>query len=113
MVSNTIEVEVVYPLANEQKVFSVSLEQGATVEQAIHLSGVEKYYPDVDFSALKVGIYSRIVKRSELLENGQRVELYRPLIADPKDVRRQRAAKAVEEGRANKTTGAKTVNKDR
>ncbi|GLP95018.1 RnfH family protein [Paraferrimonas sedimenticola] len=105
--ATNIKVEVVYPLPHEQRIFKVELAEGATALDAIKASGIEEYYPEVDFASHKLGIFSRLIKPTEVLESGQRVEIYRPLIADPKDVRRQRAAKAVAEGRANATTGAR------
>ncbi|WP_306302234.1 RnfH family protein [Shewanella marina] len=52
------------------------------------------FFPDIDIDTAKLGIYSRVVKPSEVLQRGDRVEIYRPLIADPKDVRRRRAEQA-------------------
>ena len=72
----------------------MTLEEGATVEQAIHASGLLALRTDIDLAKNKVGIYSRPVKLTDVLSDGDRVEIYRPLIADPKDLRRQRAEKA-------------------
>ena len=104
---NKIRIEVVYPLPKEQRVFTVDVESGATAQQAIEASGILDYYPEIDLSKLKIGIYSQLVKLDVVLEDQQRIEIYRPLIADPKELRKQRAQKAKDEGRANKTTGSK------
>ncbi|SNY78851.1 RnfH family protein [Enterobacter sp. CC120223-11] len=92
--SADISVEVVYALPEKQYLQKVSLAEGATVEQAIAASGIMKLRPEIDLSSNKVGIWSRAVKLHDEVHNGDRVEIYRPLIADPKALRRQRAEKA-------------------
>ncbi|NIF21048.1 MULTISPECIES: RnfH family protein [Pantoea] len=92
-----IAVEVVYALPEKQYLQSVKLEQGSTVEQAIVASGLLRLRKDIDLSVNKVGIYSRPVKLSDVVEEGDRVEIYRPLIADPKELRRQRAERSASE----------------
>lgn len=92
--SAKIAVEVAYALPEKQYLRRVTLEEGATVEQAIHASGLLALRTDIDLAKNKVGIYSRPVKLTDVLSDGDRVEIYRPLIADPKELRRQRAEKA-------------------
>ncbi len=87
-------VEVVYALPERQYLRTVKLESGSTVEQAILGSGLLELRPDIDLKSNKVGIYSRPVKLSDFLEDGDRVEIYRPLIADPKELRRLRAERS-------------------
>lgn len=89
-----IVVEVVYALPEKQYLQKVRLPEGATVEQAIIASGLPELRTDIDLTKNKVGIYSRPVKLHEQVHNGDRVEIYRPLIADPKALRRQRAEKS-------------------
>ncbi|MRS17310.1 RnfH family protein [Enterobacteriaceae bacterium RIT691] len=89
-----ISVEVVYALPEKQYLQKVSLEEGATVEQAIAASGLTRLRADIDLSQNKVGIWSRAVKLQDTVHDGDRVEIYRPLIADPKALRRQRAEKS-------------------
>lgn len=89
-----IMVEVVYALPEKQYLQKVRLPEGATVEQAIIASGLPELRTDIDLTKNKVGIYSRPVKLHEQVHNGDRVEIYRPLIADPKALRRQRAEKS-------------------
>lgn len=96
--SHKISVEVAYALPQKQYLQRVSLDEGATVEQAIIASGLLTLRDDIDLSQNKVGIYSRAVKLQDIVQDGDRVEIYRPLIADPKELRRQRAEKS-----ANKT----------
>ncbi|AAM86627.1 RnfH family protein [Yersinia pestis] len=89
-----IRVEVVYALSERQYLRTVSLVVGSTVEDAIKASGLLELRPDIDLEKNKVGIYSRPVKLGDKLNDGDRVEIYRPLIADPKELRRQRAEQA-------------------
>ncbi len=92
--SAKISVEVVYALPEKQYLQKVSLAEGATVEQAIAASGLIRLRPEIDLASNKVGIWSRAVKLQDEVHDGDRVEIYRPLIADPKALRRQRAEKA-------------------
>lgn len=89
-----IVVEVVYALPEKQYLRSVKLEEGSTVEQAISASGLLELRRDIDLASNKIGIYSRPVKLNDPLADGDRVEIYRPLIADPKEMRRQRAERS-------------------
>ncbi len=89
-----ITVEVAYALPEKQYLRRVTLDAGATVEQAINASGLLALRTDIDLAKNKVGVYSRPVKLTDALSDGDRVEIYRPLIADPKELRRQRAEKA-------------------
>lgn len=87
-------VEVAYALPEKQYLQRVTLEEGATVEEAIRASGLLELRTDIDLAKNKVGIYSRSVKLTDMVQDGDRVEIYRPLIADPKVLRRQRAEKS-------------------
>lgn len=89
-----IVVEVAYALPQKQYLQRVTLEEGATVEQAILASGILTLRDDIDLAKNKVGIYSRPVKLQDVVQDSDRVEIYRPLIADPKELRRQRAEKS-------------------
>ncbi len=90
--SPEIQVEVVYALPEHQYLRRVTLPLGATLEQAIVASGLLELRPDIDLQKNKLGIYSRPAKAGDEVHDGDRVEIYRPLIADPKELRRQRAA---------------------
>ncbi|NQZ49823.1 MAG: RnfH family protein [Moritella sp.] len=107
MVSTKINVEVIYALPKEQITFTASVEQGATAQQAIEASGILAKYPEIELNENKLGIYSRLIKLDTVLQAGERVEIYRPLIADPKEMRKRRAVKAKEEGRLHEKTGQK------
>ena len=91
-----ITVEVVYALPDKQYQLYVKVEQGSTVEQAINASGLLELRWEIDLSSNKVGVYSRPVKLDDVINEGDRIEIYRPLIADPKELRRQRAERAAE-----------------
>ena len=91
-----IAVEVVYALPEKQYLYSVKVAEGSTVEQAILASGLLELRTDIDLAKNKVGIYSRAVKLHDVVQSGDRIEIYRPLIADPKELRRQRAERATQ-----------------
>ncbi|WP_342323960.1 RnfH family protein [Kosakonia sp. BYX6] len=92
--SGKIAVEVAYALPEKQYLQRVKLDEGATVEEAIRASGLLELRSDIDLTVNKVGIFSRPVKLHDSVNDGDRVEIYRPLIADPKELRRQRAERA-------------------
>lgn len=100
-------VDIIYALPHQQKIISVMLTPGASFMDAVRLSNIITFFPDIDLDTIKLGSFSRQVKPDDVVKPGERVEIYRPLIADPKDVRRMRAEKAKDEGRINKITGAK------
>lgn len=93
-----IVVEVVYALADQQKLLRLSLPHGTTVRQAVLQSGMQLHFPELDLLDSPLGIFGKAVSKPEerVLEEGERVEIYRPLLADPKEVRKQRAAKAAQ-----------------
>ncbi|WXL26918.1 RnfH family protein [Ectopseudomonas mendocina] len=98
MDKRTIVVEVVYALADKQKLLSLNVPYGTTVRQAALMSGMDSHFPDLDLLNSPLGIFGKAVTKADerVLEEGERVEIYRPLIADPKEVRKQRAAKAAQ-----------------
>ncbi len=89
-----IQVEVVYALPEKQYLRTVRIPEGSTVEQAIAASGLTTLRRDINLSENKVGIFSRAVKLHDEVSDGDRVEIYRPLLADPKELRRQRAERS-------------------
>jgi putative ubiquitin-RnfH superfamily antitoxin RatB of RatAB toxin-antitoxin module len=107
MSSELINVEVAYALPTKQSLVSIAIDKNATVEEAIQASNLLTEYPDIDLSKTKVGVWSRVVRLKDTLIDGDRIEIYRGLIADPKEIRKRRAEKAKEEGRADKVTGGK------
>lgn len=88
-----IEVEVVYAKPEEQMLVALKVAEGATIEQTIQASGLVNRFPEIDFSLNRVGIFGGACSLDQTVKHADRVEIYRPLIHDPKDARRQRAAK--------------------
>ena len=86
-------VEVAYALPDKQSVISLEVEEGITLKEAIQASGILETYDQIDLTRDKVGIFSKFAKLDTVLRERDRVEIYRPLIADPKKVRKERAAK--------------------
>ena len=95
--NSTIRVEVAYARPDQQIIIPVELPAGATLEQAIIQSRMLEQFPELDLKTAKVGVFGKLGKLSATLRNGDRVEIYRPLIADPKELRRQRAEKKNDE----------------
>ncbi|MGO4998242.1 RnfH family protein [Oceanisphaera sp. W20_SRM_FM3] len=102
-----IQVEVVYALPYKQVVLSLNVAASSDVQQVIAQSGILQQFPEIDLDTNMVGVFGRQVKLNSPLRAGDRVEIYRPLLADPKDIRRRRAEQAKEEGRADKVTGGR------
>lgn len=90
--AETIKVDVCYALADKQDVVTVTLPAGATVIAALEASGLLGKYPEIDVKKNKFGVWNKLSKVDNTLRDRDRVEIYRPLIADPKEVRKQRAA---------------------
>lgn len=86
-----ITVEVVCAMPERQVLRRVDLPAGSSVIQAVEQSGILEELPEVPFDPSRLGIFSRRVAADELLQDGDRVEIYRPLTLDPKDARRRRA----------------------
>lgn len=102
MMSDSIHVEVCYALRDRQEIVQLRLPAGSTVQRAVDASGLLQKHPEIDLAkANKLGVFARLVKADTVLRDKDRVEIYRPLIADPKEVRRKRA----EEGKAMKKGG--------
>jgi len=87
-----IQVEVAYALPHEQIVRVVEGEPGMTVREAIERSGILELHPEIDLTRAKVGVFGKVTRLDAVLYPGDRVEIYRPLIADPKEARKKRAA---------------------
>ena len=99
--ADEIQVEVAYALPDQQVILTLNVPVGTNVEESIKRSGILERFPEIDLTQNKVGVFSKLTKLDALLRNKDRVEIYRPLIADPKEVRRKRA----EEGKAMKKGG--------
>ena len=90
--ADRIPVEVAYALPEKQVILKLMVAPDATLESAIRASGILEQFPDIDLASSKVGVFGKPGKLDETLRAGDRVEIYRPLIADPKEVRKKRAA---------------------
>ena len=90
--SEQFEVEVAYAGPEQQDILQVEVDQGTTLRQAIERSGILNHFPEIDLAVNKVGVFGKLAKLDDALRPRDRVEIYRPLIADPKEVRKQRAA---------------------
>ena len=93
----TIAIEVAYASTNQSWLIPVEVEEGTTVQQAIASSGILQQYPDINLQTNKVGLFSKIVALDVPVRAGDRIEIYRPLVLDPKEARRLRAEKAKQE----------------
>lgn len=96
-----IMIEVAYALPKQQLIVPVNVAEGTTAEAAVIASGIIEKFPEIDLSVNKLGIFGKLVKPDTTLRHLDRVEIYRSLIADPKEVRRLRAA----EGKVMKKGG--------
>ena len=90
--ADSMPVEDAYALPERQLILKLDVAPDATLEQAIHASGMLEKFPEIDLGSNKVGVFGKLAKLDDKLHPGDRVEIYRPLIADPKEVRKKRAA---------------------
>jgi putative ubiquitin-RnfH superfamily antitoxin RatB of RatAB toxin-antitoxin module len=101
MSDEKIYVELVYALPAEQLLLKSEVPKGTTIAEAVKLSGILDKFPEIDVEKGKFGIFGKLSKTDTVLRERDRIEIYRPLIADPKEVRRKRA----EEGKVMKKGG--------
>ena len=87
-----LNIEVCYAQAESQAVVKLKLPAGSTLLQALEASGLLAKHPEIDLKKNKFGIWNKLSKPDAVLRERDRIEIYRPLIADPKEVRKQRAA---------------------
>lgn len=87
-----IDVEIAYARPDAQVILKLRVPRGTTLEQAVRQSGMLERFPDIDLAKHRLGVFGKLNKPDAALRTGDRVEIYRPLIADPKEVRKQRAA---------------------
>ena len=92
MAAQRLQLEVAFAREDDQALLAVEGAKGMTVREAIERSGILKRFPEIDLEINKVGIFGRLVTLEQALDTGDRVEIYRPLIADPKAQRKKRAA---------------------
>jgi putative ubiquitin-RnfH superfamily antitoxin RatB of RatAB toxin-antitoxin module len=99
--NQNITVEVAYALPHRQLIIPLQVSPESTAEQAIQVSGILAKFPEIDLNQNQIGIFGKLTRLDTVLRHMDRVEIYRPLIADPKEVRKQRA----EEGKIMKKGG--------
>lgn len=99
--ADSIQVEIAYAKPARQELVELKLPSGSTIQQAVEASGLLQRHPEIELAKAKVGIYGKLARLDTALRDKDRVEIYRPLIADPKEVRKQRAA----EGKVMKKGG--------
>lgn len=105
----TLHVEVVYALAHRQLIVALEVPAGATVREAALLSGLDKHFEGLDLAACPLGIFGDVVDPNRTAVEGDRIELYRPLQVDPKEVRRRLAAEGRSMGAARDQDSASTT----
>lgn len=88
---NNIVVEVAYATAQKQKIITVETTQQSSLKSVVKISGITQFFDDIDLDNCDLGIFGKMVASNYELVDGDRIEIYRPLIADPKEIRRQRA----------------------
>ena len=91
--TNMLTVKVVYALPDKFWSITVQLPSNATIEQAIQSSDILKHCPEINWNVNRVGIFGQLATLDTQLQDNDRIEIYRPLTADPKTARRLRAAK--------------------
>ncbi len=91
-------VEVVYATPGRQRLIALTVTPGATVAEVIETSGILREFPEIDLRVNRVGIFGQLARLGDAVQAGDRVEIYRPLQADPKEARRQRARRAGKRG---------------
>jgi uncharacterized protein len=98
MVESLVEIEVVYAAVGRQVLLKVAVAAGSTLRAALLSSGIGTEFPELDLASCPLGIFGKVVSDpdSRAVQAGDRIEIYRPLLADPKEVRRLRAAKAAQ-----------------
>ncbi|MCW5589018.1 MAG: RnfH family protein [Legionellales bacterium] len=88
-----INIEIVYDNVERQEFIGLKIPAGTTAEEAIIQSGIIERFPELSLATLCVGIFSKKINLNHVLQSGDRIEIYRPLLIDPKQARRVRARK--------------------
>lgn len=107
VMSDKIKVEVCYALPEKQTLLQLEVDKNFSVGDVIERSGVLELHAEIDLNSNKVGVFSKLARLTDTLHDGDRIEIYRPLLIDPKEVRKQRALKAKQEAQ-KETTKAET-----
>jgi uncharacterized protein len=89
--SKMIHIEIAYGGLNHQKIYALDVEEGITIQEALHLSTLSHDFPEVDLAQCKVGVFAKRKTLTDVVQEGDRIEVYRPLLIDPKEARRKKA----------------------
>ena len=95
MQDEKIHIEIAYATPQRQLILEQDIDPGTSPRQAVIDSIIDQHFPEIDKQDCDIGIFGKAIRPDHQLENGDRIEIYRPLIADPKEVRRQRAAQGL------------------
>lgn len=95
MDSEKIHIEIAYATPHHQLILEQEINPGTSPRQAVIDSGIDQHFPEIDKQNCDIGIFGKAIRPDHVLENGDRIEIYRPLIADPKEVRKKRAAQGL------------------
>lgn len=88
-------IEVAYATPEKQIIVECEIEQGTSARDAVYLSGIDQHFPEIDLENCDLGVFGKLIASDDELQDGDRIEIYRSLIADPKEIRRQRAARGL------------------
>ena len=88
-------IEVAYATPEKQVILECEVDDGTSPRDAVRVSGIDEHFPDIDLDHCDLGVFGKVVAADYQLNPGDRIEIYRPLIADPKEIRRQRAAQGL------------------
>lgn len=105
--SDIKSIEIAYATPEFQKILECEIESGVSPRDAVRQSGITQYFADIDLDSCKLGVFGKSIAEDYDLLDGDRIEIYRPLIADPKEVRRQRAAKGLKTKKGGGAIGRK------
>lgn len=95
MDSEKIHIEIVYGTPQQQVILEQEINPGTSPREAVIESSIDQYFPEIDKEKCDIGIFGKAVRPDHEMENGDRIEIYRPLLADPKEVRKRRAAQGL------------------
>jgi putative ubiquitin-RnfH superfamily antitoxin RatB of RatAB toxin-antitoxin module len=95
MENQGIVIEIAYATPQRQLILEQTIKPGTSARDAVLQSDIDRHFPEIDKQNCDIGIFGKVIKPDHELEGGDRIEIYRPLIADPKEVRKQRAAQGL------------------
>lgn len=101
----TLQVEVAFARPERQLILKLEVPRGTTAGEAVRLSGIEEQFPEIELGRNRLGIFGKLCKDDRPLNPGDRVEIYRPLLADPRAARRELAAAGKSMGKAGREAG--------